>query len=270
MGSGGFFNYEKAGPGVKKDAPQKKGFFTFFEIWLRNFWKLIPVSAVWVLSQLLIVTCGLGEAGMANVCRNLARDKHSFGISDFFSTIKKNWKQALPAGIINLAATVLLLLAGRFYFKGEGLINILAFGFTAAIFIIFTFIKYHIWLLIITFKLPLKKMYKNCFLFTFINIKSNLIIGLCSILVTGGVCALFLIPNSIAYTIAAFLLICVVPGFVGLMIQMLIFPKVKKLMIDPYYAEHPDEDKEVRRNLGLEVEEDEENLFDDTHPQTEE
>ena len=34
-------NYDKPGAGVRKDAPQKKEFVLFFEIYARKFWNLI-------------------------------------------------------------------------------------------------------------------------------------------------------------------------------------------------------------------------------------
>ncbi len=49
-----------------------------------------------------IVTSGLAETGMAYICRMAARDKHVFFMSDFFGAIKRNWKRALPLGIINV------------------------------------------------------------------------------------------------------------------------------------------------------------------------
>ena len=48
------------------------------------------------------------------------------------------------------------------------------------------------------------------------------------------------------------------PGFTFLMIQYFTFPAIKKFIIDPYYAEHPDEDLEKRRSLGIEIEGEEE------------
>ena len=32
---GGLFNYDKEGPGVDKNAPKKKGFIVFFEIYFK-------------------------------------------------------------------------------------------------------------------------------------------------------------------------------------------------------------------------------------------
>lgn len=102
----GLFNYEKEGPGISKNAPKKKTFIVFFETFFRNFWKFIPINLIFTVFFVLFPVSGLGFVGLTHVTRNIARDKHSFGLSDFFETIKKNWKQALPAGIINTVVLV--------------------------------------------------------------------------------------------------------------------------------------------------------------------
>lgn len=38
------FNYSKPGPGISKDAPDKKGIFRYFEMFFRKFWKLLQVN----------------------------------------------------------------------------------------------------------------------------------------------------------------------------------------------------------------------------------
>ena len=90
----GLFNYEKEGPGISKNAPKKKTFLIFFETFFRNFWKFMPINLVYSLISVPVITGGFASVGITHVARNTARDKHSFGLSDFFDTIKKNWKQA--------------------------------------------------------------------------------------------------------------------------------------------------------------------------------
>ena len=38
-------NYERAGVGIAKNAPKKKGFFRYMEIFGRKFWKLIELKS---------------------------------------------------------------------------------------------------------------------------------------------------------------------------------------------------------------------------------
>ena len=43
----GMFNYNKEGPGVDKNAPQKRGMVVFFEIFGRKFWKLMVAALLY-------------------------------------------------------------------------------------------------------------------------------------------------------------------------------------------------------------------------------
>ena len=172
----GLFNYEKEGPGIDKNAPQKHGFIVFFETFFRNFWKFIPINLVYCLVSLLIITNGFAKVGITHVARNTARDKHSFGLSDFFDTIKKNKKQAFVAGIINALIYGLMAVNLYFYwFFSKGIMQSIGLGFIIAAFFIFTIMNYYMWTLIITFGFNLKTVYKNSLKFVFLNIKNNLI-----------------------------------------------------------------------------------------------
>ena len=121
MGLGGFFDYSKPGPGINKNAPEKHTFVVFFETWFRNVWRLLPSGCIYVLLNLFLIPSGLGSAGLTNIARNMARDKHSFGFSDFIDTIKRNWKQSLVAGILNVVVTTLVVISGwLYYFNTKG------------------------------------------------------------------------------------------------------------------------------------------------------
>ena len=111
----GFLDFTKEGPGIRKDGPKKKPFFVFWETYFRNFWRFFSVNLIYCATSLPVLTGGMAAAGITNITRNIARDKHSFGISDFFETIKKNWKQALSVGIINIIITALIVFGIWFY-----------------------------------------------------------------------------------------------------------------------------------------------------------
>ena len=171
----GLFNYEKEGPGISKNSPKKKGFIVFFETFFRNFWKFIVINLVYGLISLPVLTNGLASAGLTNVTRNIARDKHSFGVSDLWDTVKKNWKQALPAGIIKLVIYIILGFdIYFFYFGSKGIMSTIGLGISLCMLFIFTVMDYFVWTLIITFKFSLKQIYRNSFKFVFINMKMNL------------------------------------------------------------------------------------------------
>ncbi len=253
----GLFNYEKEGPGIHKNAPKKKTFVVFFETFFRNFWKFITINLVYGIVSVLGVTNGLAHAGLTNVTRNIARDKHSFGLSDFFDTIKKNWKQALGAGIINIIITVLLVFDFYFFFGSEGWMSTIGIGICACMVFIFSIMCFYIWTLMITFKFNLKQIYKNSFKFVFINMKYNLLCGFVILLVNALFIGIALLAkfHMLVITIELMIYICVYPAFSHLLVQFCTFPSIKKYIIDPYYQEHPDEDIEKRKDLGIEIEE---------------
>lgn len=224
----------------------------FLELWWANFWMLIPINMVYSMLSLLLLPYGFVSVGITNVTRNLARDKHSFGFSDFFETAKKNWKQSLAAGLINIVLTAILLFGMWFYFWSEGLFARLGLGICVIAFAVLAIMKYYMWLLIITFKLPLKSVYMNSFYFVFLNWKNNLIIGLVSIAYYALlVLAFFYLPYPLTLSLTFLLTSLLFPGFKQLLVQYLVFPSVKQHIIDPYYAEHPDEDVEQRKDLNV-------------------
>lgn len=240
--------------GPAKHVPQKpKGpVRLFLELWWANIWDLIPMNVMYSMLNLLLLPHGFVSTGITNVTRNLARDKHTFGLSDFFETARKNWKQGLAAGLINIFMTALLIFGTWFYFTSEGFLARLGMGVCLIALAIFSFMKYYIWLIIITFKLPLKSVYRNAFYLAFLNFKNNMIVGLVSLAYYALILGIFLLlPYALTVSLEFMLTVLFFPGFKHLLVQYCVFPSVKKHMIDPYYEEHPEEDIEMRKDLHV-------------------
>lgn len=248
--------YLKEGKGVDKNAPQKNAFFRFFELYGHSFSKLVIGNLLYVLFSLPVLTNGLATAGLTYVCRNAARDQHTFAASDFVETVKKNWKQSLLVGIIDLAAYAVILYDivfayGQLMQPEVSFWNQFYFGVSVLLLLIYRFSTYYRYFMIITFKLNLKTVFKNSFIFAMGAIGPNLVI----LLVMASLCAVgYFLFTAFGYFGLALILIAyitVIPSFRGYLIQYCIFPAIQKLMIDPYYKEHPDEDILLRRRLGL-------------------
>ncbi len=249
---GSFFNYDKEGPGVEKDAPEKKGFIVFFEIFFKNFWKL-AISSIWFIALCFpVITNGLAFAGFTNVARNMSLDRHSFGTSDFFDTVKKNWKQALLAGIINLV--IYLVLIGDILFfinSASGAIKMIGLAVVVTVLILFVMMQFYMWTIMITFKLKLKQIYVNSFKFALIGLKRNVLIILIMLLCIAALFGLLMINVNIITFVVTLLSIFALPGFIALAVQFNTFENIKKYMIIPYYKDHPDEDVELRKSMGI-------------------
>lgn len=267
-GFGGLVNYEKAGPGIDKNAPQKKGFALFWEIFCEKFWNFVPLSLLYWLLCLPVLTVGLADVGITYITRNYSRRKPVFMVSDFFSAIKKNWKQALPVGIVNLLITAILLFAMGFYyyFLETSFLYKIGFAIAGCIFVVFTFLKYYINFLIVTFNLSFKQLYRNSLLLSSAGLKVNLIITGALLVIYGILIGLpllwiYIFEDALITIIMGILALLFLPAIQSFIIQFCVFPIIKKHMIDPYYEAHPEEAQQDKALL---------NLFEDTQEDSEE
>ena len=159
-------NYNKPGPGVSKDAPVKKPFFRFWEVYFRKFFDLIKVNLLFAIPTAVIVVLSfmfgifissvnpnlsfLGwlpmiflspfVAGLTFVCRNYAREEHAFILSDFWDAVKNNWKQFLANGIICYIFYVLMSISIPFYSAQLSSNSLLYIPFVVCCIISFLFI----------------------------------------------------------------------------------------------------------------------------------
>lgn len=288
----GLFDYTKEGPGVSKNGPKKRPFVVFFEIYGRKFWNLISAGLLYLLVNLPLVTRGWAEAGLTRITRAYSREKHAFVREDFFESIRKNRGQAFAAGLINVLITTLLFFNMFYYATGlnpgllaifgvdvsgakpmePGILDYIVMAVTLLGYIIFTWMKYYIPFLVITFKLKLKQIYKNAFIFAVAGLKANLLISVVLIGIYVLMAALMLlIPHPLCFAIVLLLGLLLLPPFRSFLIQFCIFPTVRRLMIDPYYKDNPQADKQARLDLNLDVEEtapapEDEPVFSDERP----
>lgn len=196
----------------------------------------------YAVGALTVFTFGLVNVGTAYLLRNLVKGEPLFPMSDFFYAIKRNYKQALPFGILDALISVLLcyniysMLIGSSAFFASML-----FWSNLVILIVWFFMRTYVYLQMVTFRLTVFKMIKNALIFALLGLKRNFLallgILLCLLLEIlfifsfGGV----LLPFGIAAPLALLF------GLFAYMKMYAAYDKVKELMIDPYLAEHPEE-----------------------------
>lgn len=224
----------------------------FLELWLENVWTLIPMNVVYAMLRALVIPGGLAQAGMTRVTLDLSRSRHSFVVADFFDTIRKSWRKALPAGLILLLLWIFLLFVGWFYYTSSGLIATMGLGCCLTAMGFASLAEHYVWLQIVLLKLPLRKALKNACLLVFVDWKKNLLLLLVRLGYFAAALGIFiLLPYTVTPAILLVVTVCFYPGFVQLLTQYCVFPGVKTHLIDPYYAEHPEEDLEKRKDMGM-------------------
>ncbi len=193
------------------------------------------------LSALFLVTFGLVNVGTAYVLRNIAKGDPIFLWSDFWYAVRRNWKQALPFGAID--ALICALLGYNLYIlmTNSTFLTSVMFWSNVVIGLAYFFMRYYIYVQMVTFKLSVFKIIKNSARFVLIGLKRNVVAALGIFLLlfievllffgTGG----FLIPVAVALP-----LLLLFSTFAYMKVYASYF-KIKEIMIDPYYAEHPEE-----------------------------
>ena len=281
-------NYNKPGPGVSKDAPVKKPFFRFWEVYFRKFFDLIKLNMLFAiptavtivlvfafgffisginqslsfLSYLPFVLLSPFVAGLTFVCRNYAREEHAFILSDFWDAVKNNWKQFLVNGLICYVFYMLMSVAISFYSTQVQQNSLLYVPLVVCLVLAFLFIcaQFYIPVMIITFDLSLSKIYKNALIFAIIGLWRNLmLIAIIGVFILAAV-IFFLVLPPLAIMVLLVLLIFWAFGLFGFLINFAVHPLRVKYIIKPYEKEQ--EDKKNALGETSEEEEDEPDFQD--------
>ncbi len=190
-----------------------------------------------LLSALVIFTFGIVNVGTTYLLRNMAKGDPVFVWSDFFYAIRRNWKQALPFGILDAVLIALIPYDFMFLMSSGGGITPFLLGALIVISLLYFWMRFYIYLQMVTFDLPIKKILKNSLIFTIIGFKRNIVATLGILLLVAlnivlGI-AFFGVFSATAILIPLFLLF----SNGAFMSTYAAYYKMKEVMIDPYTNE---------------------------------
>jgi len=206
----------------------------------------------------LIVTFGWQNIGATYVLRSMVRGEPAFVWSDYFYAIKRNLRPALLLGILDFIVIFLLGFDIVYFWNQTG--NFwLDVGFYAicALIILYFFMRFYIYLLLVTFDLSIKKILKNALIFSLLGIKRNLM-GLL------GIALITLLNVALLFAFGATPLGIAIPLILPLLYYLSVtaftsayaaYPIIEKYMITPYQKGLQYEDTEESTNALPEGEE---------------
>jgi uncharacterized membrane protein YesL len=199
-----------------------------------------------IILALLFAVWGWLNVGTAYVLRGVVRADPVFAWSDFFYGIKRNLKQGLFFGMIDFAI-IGILIFDIFALYGQTVTYFEYFMFFGAfaLGVLYLIMRPYLYLMLITFELNIRKMFKNALIFSALGIKRNV---------------MMLIGNVFIIALTLFLMILLLPSGVGVMIILPFFylcgvcafisvycayPIIKRYMIDPYVNESVESEDEI-------------------------
>lgn len=224
----GIFNsYQKEGKGVDK-VDRRPRIIIFFDIYFRKFWNLILANLLYILFCLPIVTIGPATAGLTKILRNYAREEHAFLWGDFWETFKKNFWRALLVGVLDLLVGLIIYYDAWYFsnFTAPGIPTIIALAVVMLSATIYIFMRYYIYVLLITFRLTLKQLFKNSFKFAWIGLFRNILTTIIVGVITFFVLSYITSPIVLIFVFLLYFTTC------GLIINFIVYPLIKKYMID--------------------------------------
>lgn len=194
-----------------------------------NIWMVV------FLPTILLFPC---IAGITYVSRNYAREEHAFIYSDFMDAIKNNWKKFLPYGMITYVYIVLMVVAFPFYLEQAkaNAFFYLPLGLCTTISIVFLFMQYYIPIMIVTFDLKLKAIFKNALILAIVGLGRNLLLTLSLALSVIVMLVLISVNNAVTFLIGSILFIFLFFAFIAFLINFMIYPNVERYIIKPFYA----------------------------------
>ncbi len=198
----------------------------------------IPSTLTYVfygLSLLVFFTFGLVNVGTTYILRNIVRGEPVFMWSDFWYAIKRNLRQGIIFGIIDLFISFMLVYDLIFFRSNMGnntMLMVFYFLSFGMIFVYF-FMRMYTYLMMITFDLNIFKLLKNSVFFAVLGIKRNImcLIGTALTVALNFVIFTWLMPVGIILPFVITIAFC------SLISVYCAYPKIKEIMIDPYYKE---------------------------------
>ena len=244
--------FNKPGPGVDKNAPQKTGFALFFEILWREFWEILKLNMLFLLFCLPVVTIPAAMTAMGGVTLTMVRDENHFLFQDFWRVFKREFGRSLGAGwllLLGMAATGY----GVYFYSAMtawGWMRIVPSALGVVAFLILFSMSFYVFSQLAMLDLPFRAVLKNAFYLTFVRMSKNLImmvlVGLILFISVG------LLPYSTPAVAMLIFSIC------SLIVSFHTYPAIKQYLIAAQDAadgtdgtgEAPGDWKAERQRLG--------------------
>lgn len=179
-----FFNYDKPGKGIDPNAPKKRPFFLFFELYFRKLFLMMQMNVVYLFCCIPIITIGPATAGMVRVFRDVAEERPGFVWTDFRKAMKTHFKQGFLIWLVNLILWAMLLLDGLILYSRPSVFTMIILGLLGIIAIVFLMMQLFLYPLAVTGRYTVLEIYKNAFLLSLSHIYQTLGILVCIGLIT--------------------------------------------------------------------------------------
>ncbi len=200
-----------------------------------------------ILIAFLVITFGWQNVGVTYILRSMVRGEPVFLFSDYFYAVKRNLKQGFFMGLIDAAAMFLLVFDFMYFssLPSSFWIDVCYFAI-AALVILYFFMRFYVYLMLVTFDMSFRKIFKNALIFAVLGFKRNIMAALGMLILTAIQVVLFALfamtPLGIAIPLLLpFLYYLAVNAFTA---AYAAYPIIDRYMIEPYRTNEDTEETE--------------------------
>ena len=202
-----WYEPKKDRPDIPKDAKKKRGVVGYLEILWREFFTLVGLNLLFIVTCLPIITIPASITAMSQITVTMVRDKNHFLFSDYFRAFKRDFWRSLMAGLIFFVLIVVFAFSTYFYYnmgqnlsEGNGgafLVMILAA--VSACMALITIMSASVFFpMLAMVELNTKALMKNSLVLVGSSFKKSIYLFL-SILFLEGFLGIGLLPQSVFY-----------------------------------------------------------------------
>lgn len=195
-------------PDIPKDAPKKKGFARFFETIWREFFNLLKLNLLFVLSCIPIVTIPAALTAMSRICVTMVWDQNSFMWHDYWTAFKRDFWQSTIGGLVFALALAAFSISTWFY-NQMALANqiFMIFAAISGCMILLTLVAaMYYFPMVAMVALPTGKMLKNAVVLPFLAMKRTLPAFLITLVL--HILGIGMLPMSIIFVVAIEFSLC--------------------------------------------------------------
>ena len=193
----------------------------------------ISTATMIIIGAIMLVfalTFGLWNVGLAYLMRELVNGNPVFIFADMKHAIKRNFKQGLLFGLLDFALIVILFV--DFNYLGalpSSFYSDFMYMAIIAISLIYFIMRFYLYVMLVTFDMNVKKLFKNALIFVALGIKRNLLAILWIVVMIFINFLLFALlpPLGLIFPILY------LPAFPLFTTTYAAYPIIKKYMIDP-------------------------------------
>lgn len=197
-----WYEPRKDTPGIAKDAPRKKGLALFLEILWREFWALLKLNVLFLLSCIPIVTIPAAITAMSRITVSMVRDKNFFLLSDYWKAFRRDFGKSLLAGILLAVGFGLFGLSTWFYHmlsQSSGVLFLILAGCSLCLLLTVYFISLYFFPMLAMVDLPLKPLLINSCVLSYTCFKRTLPAAVITLLIS--LLCVGLLPYSMVYIV---------------------------------------------------------------------